>query len=424
MEQLEVIASFDWLKEEEIIGVLGCENNKGEDIFSFEFSKDWLRNHPDIILDRDLHPWTGVQYIKNNLFGCFNDCLPDYWGKLLIELKERQGNKDFIRPTFNLSEWTYLKGVDDFQRVGALRFKSLQTGEYLNADDTYKTPPLVDLKDIVKMSRKVEKDEFEQRNLANRWNERLLRPGTSVGGARPKACVIDNGELYIAKFPSEFDKDNDTRWEYFTNKLAKECGITTADVKLFALSKNTDIFLSKRFDRTADGKRIHMSTAKNLLCTAENRENNVLRSYTDIADLIVENGTDVEKSLQELYRRVAFSICIGNADDHLKNHSFLLTEKGWKLSPVYDINPSYFYNHCLLIDNASNESSLDNLYNAHKLYKLDEDTAYVIIKDVTRNIKYWEEIAGDCGISDLQMDRYKERFENGISWKYNETLKR
>ena len=167
-----------------------------------------------------------------------------------------------------------------------------------------------------------------------------------------------------------------------------------------------------------------MSTAKNLLCTAENRENNVLRSYTDIADLIVENGTDVEKSLQKLYRRVAFSICIGNADDHLKNHSFLLTEKGWKLSPVYDINPSYFYNHCLLIDNASNESSLDNLYNAHKLYKLDEDTAYVIIKDVTRNIKYWEEIAGDCGISDLQMDRYKERFENGISWKYNETLKR
>ena len=127
------------------------------------------------------------------------------------------------------------------------------------------------------------------------------------------------------------------------------------------------------------------------------------------------NGTHVEQSIQELYRRIAFNICIGNADDHLKNHSFILTKKGWELSPVYDINPSIFETHSLLIDGISNKSSLGNLYKAHQLYRLDKDTAYGIIEEVAQNMKTWKSIASDCSISDGEMELFSQRFEVGMS---------
>lgn len=423
MEKLEVVANFDWLEKEETVGFLYYDSLGGNSLYSFEYSNKWLRNHPDIILGNDIRPFVGKQYApENRLFGCFADSLPDYWGKKLIDLKTEQTNNEKV--IYKLSDWDYLKGVEDILRIGGFRYKIPETGEYLNNSETFQVPPLLSLKDLAEAARKVEEGEFMKDTPENRWIERLFKPGSSVGGARPKACVYDNNSLYIAKFPSTIDNWNVGRWEYFANRMAKQCGINTTETKIIPFKTDRDIFLSKRFDRTRDGKRIHMSSALNLLGLTLDDYQKEKHGYSEIADLIVSSGTNVEKSLQELYRRIAFSICIGNTDDHLKNHSFLLTKKGWELSPVYDINPTIYSSHGLLINEYSNESNLNLLYKAYKLYKLDEKTAWGIIKDVTRNMKYWEATALQCGLDRMELGRYSKRIENGMKWDFSDGLKR
>lgn len=417
MERLEVIASFEWLVSEETVGYLGYDRLAGEDYYSFEYAKQWRQKHPDILLGTDLLPMSGKQYAESGkgIFGCFADSLPDYWGRLLIELKIKQNLNTKGRPLFNLSDWDYLKGVEDVLCVGGFRFKDMETGTFLNASENDQVPPMISLEKLYEASQEIEEKELAQEEPA-RWIERLFKPGSSVGGARPKACVSDGNDLYIAKFPSTIDAWNVGRWELFANKMAELCHISTACTQLVSLNNGHDIFLSKRFDRTTDGKRIHMASALNLLGLSSETPYEKYHSYSEIADFIVAHGTDIEQSLQELYRRVALSICIGNADDHLKNHSFLLTKKGWKLSPVYDINPSPNHTHCLLIDGLSNESSLDSLFAAHDLYKIGEDTAYAIIMETVHNMKCWEALARDCGLSDKEMSLFSQRFEEGCSF--------
>ena len=369
------------------------------------------------MLGTDLQPFSGKQYAEKGkgIFGCFADCLPDYWGRLLIELKLYQDQNIERRPTLKLSDWQYLKGVEDFLRVGGFRFKDTEAGIYLNVSENQQVPPMLSLEALYEAAQEVEKKELTQ-DRHNKWIERLFEPGTSVGGARPKACVTDGKDLYIAKFPSTFDTWNVGRWEYFANKMAELCGIRTAKTKILSLSPGHDIFLSKRFDRTPEGKRIHMGSASNLLGLTTETGPGRHHSYSDIADFIVSHGTHVEETLQELYRRVALTICIGNGDDHLKNHSFLLTKKGWELSPVYDINPDICHTHSLLIDGLSNESSLERLFKAHTIYMINEDIAYNIVKDVTLNMREWKSVARDCGLSDKEMETFTERFEEGFSW--------
>lgn len=419
MEQLEVIASFDWLDKEETIGHLGYEKLGGTDVFSFEYTKEWLRNHPDIMLGKDLQLFTGRQYSPSGsgIFGCFADCLPDYWGRMLMDIKLRQSHYNNGTPYQRLSDWDYLKGVEDSLRIGGFRFRPPGTEAYLNTEEVYQVPPILSLNDLYEASQEIENKELDREIPDKRWIDRLFKPGSSVGGARPKACVCDETGLYIAKFPSTTDSINVGRWEYFANKMAERCGLYTTTTKLVSTCDRKDIFLSKRFDRTSDGKRIHLSSALNLLGLTLKSASEQKHGYSEIADFIVSNGTNVEKSLQELYRRVAFTICIGNADDHLKNHSFLLTKKGWELSPVYDINPSLFRSHSLLIDDISDESSLDRLFKAHKMYKIDDNTAFHIINEVTQNMKNWESTARDCGISDDEMKLFAQRFEDGMSWR-------
>ena len=417
MDRLEVIASFDWLEKEETIGYLEHDTLRGADIYSFEYSTKWVKDHPNVILGKDLEMFYGKQYSGNNeIFGCFADCLPDHWGRTLIQLKKKQSAGEHGRMQINLSDWEYLKGVEDSLRTGGFRFKDPLTGEYLNVSGENEVPPVLSLDELFEAAHEIEKNELENKAIDNRWVERLLKPGSSVGGARPKACVTDETGLYIAKFPCSTDYYNVEKWEYFANKMAEQCGIHTTPTRLVKLKSGHDVFLSKRFDRTADGRRIHMSSALNLLGLTLKNRNDVRHSYSEIAELIIAHGTNVENSLRELYRRVAFSIIIGNSDDHLKNHSFLLTKKGWELSPVYDINPSSYHTHCLLIDEASDESSLDRLYKAHEIYMLDEKTAFGIIREMTHSFKYWEQTALKCDISKEEMSVFRDRIEEGLQW--------
>lgn len=422
MESLQVIASFDWLEKEEEIGRLYYEDFRGDGVFSFEYSNEWLKKHSDIGIGTDLRPFTGIQYPheRKDIFCSFADSLPDYWGRKLIALKINQKCRDENIPLQNVSEWDYLKETDDFLRLGALRYKDERTGEYVGSSAKNQVPPLLSLEELYEASRHIEDCIISYETPEKRWVERLFKPGSSVGGARPKACVVDGEELYIAKFPSVTDMADNAKWEYFANKIAENCGIRTAKTRICHLSTDKNVFLSKRFDRSTEGKRIHMASAVSLLGIPPSQISKDIHHYSEIADLIISIGCNVEDSLEELYRRIALNICIGNGDDHLKNHAFLLTRKGWELSPVYDINPDFAKGHALLIDNYSNESSLDILFNAHKDYHLSVDVAYGVIKDVINAMTHWEITASECGLKNNEIDVYRERFDFGTKWKYNE----
>lgn len=427
MDKVEVIASFDWLKEDEIIGTLGHESQRGTDVYSFEYNQNWLRNHPSLNLGEELQQFPGIQYnpFKNKIFGTFSDALPDRWGRRLIDLRIRQEMKEKHEYRSQISDWDYLKEVEDSLRMGGFRFKELETGQYISNNDGFSIPPIIYLDALLEAAGQIEKSELSKLAPEERWVQRLFQPGSSMGGARPKACVRDGNNLYVAKFPSIKDDINISRWEYFAIEMAKECGIQTADCRIITSKDSRDILLSKRFDRTEEGKRRHMASSLTLLGFNDGDGEGNGKGYLDIVDFLLSSGsTGMEKDLEELYRRVAFNICIGNTDDHFRNHAFLLLEDGWHLSPAYDINPTNKYYHALLIDGYTNESNLDILYEAYENYMLDEATARDIIKDVTRAMKYWEATALKCGLSRNEMKIFQQRFEDGISCKIGNTLHR
>lgn len=424
MEKLDVMAGFDWLEKEEKIGTLGHESLRGSDVFSFEFDKNWLNRHSDIILGSDLQPFTGIQYspVGNRIFGCFSDALPDRWGRRLIDLRAAQEQKAKGRTA--LSDWDYLKGVEDSLRMGGFRFKESAEGAYISATPDYSVPPVLHIDELLQAAGEIEKSDYRHMAPEEKWVQRLFQPGSSMGGARPKACVERGGHLYLAKFPSVKDTLNVSRWEHFAHLMAKECGISAAQTEVITAGTGQDILLSRRFDRTDDNRRVHMASSLTLLGFSDGDGEKTGKGYIDMVDFIVASGgTRIEADLEELYRRVAFNICIGNADDHFRNHAFLLDKKGWELSPAYDMNPTNSLYQALLIDDHSNDSDLNQLYKAHELYMLDETTARGIIMDVTRNMKYWEGMAQDAGLSRREIFYFSERFEKGLSFQYSSGLR-
>ena len=424
MEKLYVIASFDWMDKEEKIGTLGHEYLRGSDVFSFEFDKSWLKAFPKINFGQDLRPYTGVQYSRDNhIFGCFSDALPDRWGRRLIDLRTSLETEGKAIHTLSLSDWNYLKGVEDELRMGGFRFQEPDSGAFISSTPSYSVPPVIQIDELLQAAKEIEKSEYKHLKPEKKWIQRLFQPGSSMGGARPKACVQSGGHLYLAKFPSINDDVNVSRWEHFAHLMAKECGINVAETKVIKAGTGQDILLSKRFDRTEDNKRIHMASSLTVLGLTDGDGQRTGNGYLDIVDFIISGGGNhIETNLEELYKRVAFNICIGNTDDHFRNHSFLLGKEGWELSPAYDINPTNSMFQALLIDANSNDSSLNSLYNAHEFYMLDETTARGIIKDVTRNMKYWENMAEDLGLPRREITHFTNRFEQGMEFQYGSGL--
>lgn len=424
MEKLDVIASFDWMDKEEKVGSLGYEYLRGSDVFSFEFDKTWLKRYPKIDFGCDLRPYTGVQYSQgNHIFGCFSDTLPDRWGRRLIDLRaslETEG-----KASHTLSDWDYLKGVEDEMRMGGFRFQDPIDGSFISSTPSYSVPPAIHIDELLQAAKEIEKSEYKHLEPEKKWVQRLFQPGSSMGGARPKACVQSGGQLYLAKFPSINDDNNVSQWEHFAHLMAKECGITVAETQVIKAGTGQDILLSKRFDRTEDNKRIHMASSLTVLGLTDGDGQRNGKGYLDIVDFIISGGGNhIEANLEELYKRVAFNICIGNTDDHFRNHAFLLGKDGWELSPAYDMNPTNSMFQALLIDANTNESSLNHLYNAHELYMLDETTARGIIMDVTRNMKYWESMAEDIGLPRREITYFTDRFEQGMEFQYGAGFRR
>ena len=243
----------------------------------------------------------------------------------------------------------------------------------------------------------------------------LVQPGTSLGGARPKASVVDEmKKLYVAKFPSRKDLYDVGLWEHFAHLMAKSAGISCAETRVITVGSKFHTLLSKRFDRTEDGKRIHFASAMTMLGLTDGQNASTGNGYLDIVDFILQGCCDVDRNLQELYRRVAFNIAIGNTDDHFRNHGFLLTNKGWTLSPAYDLNPTLSYDQSLLINTYTSESSLDILLDSCDDYMLAHKTALTIISQVKQAMSNWRKLATSLGLSTSEQSMFKDRFCSNI----------
>ena len=409
MKKLYVYADFDWLKEVELIGELGYESLRGTDSYSFTFKNEWLRQHSDLFLSDDLNNYPGQQYTQpdKDIFGCFSDALPDCWGRTLLLRREQIAAAEEKRPVRRLSSFDFLTGIDDFSRMGGFRFKDDLDGEFINVRESLKIPPLTDIRELIAASAEIEKCEENNMLPDRKWIAQLVQPGTSLGGARPKANVVDTDKvLYVAKFPSRKDDYDVGLWEHFSHLLATKAGINAAKTKVLATGEKYHTLLSRRFDRTSNGKRIHFASAMSLLGLSDGDNATSGHGYLDIVDFIIQNCTDVDRNLQELYRRVAFNICIGNTDDHFRNHGFLLTAKGWTLSPAYDMNPTLNEYQSLLISSTSNKADLSVLLDACEDYMLNRKTAEKIVSEVVEAVKGWREIAIRQGVSKSEIDMF------------------
>ena len=407
MKRLYVFADFDWLKEPRLIGELSYESLRGSDSYGFCYSDDWLRDYGNLFLSDDLNNYPGQQYTApgKDIFGCFSDALPDRWGRTLINRREQILAKEEKRPVRRLSSFDYLVGIEDYSRMGGLRFKESLEGEYINASEVLRIPPLTDIRELIAASSEIEKSEEENHLPERRWIEQLVQPGSSLGGARPKASVIDENKiLHIAKFPSRKDDYDTGLWEHFSHLLAKKAGIHAAETRVIFTNDKYHTLLSRRFDRKEDGKRIHFASAMTLLGLNDGDNANTGHGYLDIVDFILQNCTNVEDNLQELYRRVAFNICIGNTDDHFRNHGFLLTAKGWTLAPAYDMNPTLNEYQSLLISTDSNKADLSILRDGCEDYMLNRKTAENIVSEVVEAVKKWRELVARLDISEREMD--------------------
>ena len=417
MEKLLIYADFDWLNDIELIGELSYESLRGSDSYGFKFDNNWLKKYGNLFISSDLNNYSGQQYTQpgKDIFGCFSDALPDRWGRTLLNRREQILATDEKRTVRRLSSFDYLKGIDDSSRMGGFRFKEVDKDYYINSDNNLRIPPITSIRELIHASHEIEKSEEQNELPDKRWLTQLIQPGSSLGGARPKASVIDTDKtLYIAKFPSRKDDYNSGLWEHFCHVLAKKAGIKCASTKVITTSDKYHTLLSQRFDRTAEGKRIHFASAMTLLGLSDGDNASTGNGYLDIVDFIIQNCADVNKNLHELYRRVAFNICIGNSDDHFRNHGFLLTPKGWTLSPAYDMNPTSNEYQSLLIDHSTNKAELSILLKACESYMIKKEVANQIISEVTTAIKEWKIMATKLGIANREMNLFSAIFDNRI----------
>ena len=417
MKKLLVYADFDWLKDIELIGELSYESLRGSDSYAFKFNDEWLKLYGNLFISADLNNYKGLQYTQpeKDIFGCFSDALPDRWGRTLLNRREQILASEEKRPVRRLSSFDYLLGIDDSSCMGGFRFKETPDGDFINSSNTLRIPPLTSIRELIHASGEIEKSEEENKIPDKKWLTQLLQPGSSLGGARPKASIVDtNKVLYVIKFPSRKDDYNTGLWEHFCHLLAKKAGINAASTRVISTSDKYHTLLSRRFDRKDDGKRIHFASAMTLLGLSDGANASTGNGYLDMVDFILQNCTEVNKNLQELYRRVAFKICVGNSDDHFRNHGFLLTSKGWTLSPAYDMNPTLNEYQSLLISNSSNKADLTILLDACEDYMLPWDVASKIISEVVIAIRDWKILATKLGITNSEMELFGSTISNRI----------
>ena len=401
----DIYVYADWkeMKEPMLMGTLHSNRLRGKEIFSFEYDKDWLKKGYNHLLDPKLQFYSGLHYADEDQgnFGLFLDSSPDRWGRILMRRREAALARKEGRNADTLYETDYLLGVYDEHRMGAMRYKVDPGGSFLNDNREMASPPWTSLRELEQVSLRLEEDDVIDDPDYLKWLSMLVAPGASLGGARPKASVLDeSGSLWIAKFPSRNDQGDVGGWEIVTYEMAINAGINMAESMARKFSSDHYTFLTKRFDRTATGERLHFASAMTMLGYTDGQDHADGASYLELVEFLQTNGANVNEDLEELWRRIVFSICVSNTDDHLRNHGFILTEKGWVLSPAYDINPVETGTGLKLnISDDDNALDLDLALEVSEFFRLSESRANEIIKEVKSSVSKWREIAGKYGIS-------------------------
>ena len=403
----------NWRKESpSLLGKLRSVFVRGQESFSFEYEPQWLQECDGAYsLDPDLALYRGRQYtpLDKPLFGLFSDSCPDRWGRLLMRRREAtQARKEDRKPR-KLTESDFLLGVFDESRMGALRFSLEEGGPFLSNDPTFATPPWVKLRTLEHASLAFESDDSGQNE---QWLQQLLAPGSSLGGARPKASVLAaDGSLWIAKFPSKNDEYNSGAWEMVVHELAKLCGLHVPEAKLETFSKTGSTFLVKRFDRKGS-QRIHFASAMTLLGKTDGASAADGTSYLDLASFIRSHGANPTEDLRELWKRIVFNMAVSNTDDHLRNHGFLLTPTGWVLSPLYDVNPIPEGN-CLSLNVNEEDNSIDIslALEVAGYFGLTEQESEAAATEICHTVQEnWEKIAQKYGLSRGAVERMRGAF--------------
>lgn len=399
-----------------LMGTLSSAVVLGKEIFSFEYSPQWLQSQYAQKLDPSLGLFAGPQYVhdEQSNFGLFLDSSPDRWGRVLMQRREAQQAKTENRPSLTLLESDYLLGVYDGHRMGALRFRLSDDSPFLDDNTDMASPPWTNLRELEYASRQLENDNAENSSEYAKWLRMLIAPGGSLGGARPKASVLDdNCHPWIAKFPSRRDEVNIGKWEYLTSLLAYKAGINTSPSMIKNFSGDYDTFLTKRFDRTAQGERIHFASAMTLLGKRDGDGGDTGVSYLDIAEFILRSGSQPAEDMEQLWRRIVFFICVSNTDDHLRNHGFLLTDRGWVLSPAYDMNPVPTGSGLSLNISADDYSlSLELALSTAHYFRIKSGRANEIIDEVKTVVGTWHETAKKLKIPAREV----EYMRNAFSW--------
>jgi serine/threonine-protein kinase HipA len=396
------------------IGILHSDIIRGKEVFSFTGGDEWLPHREFHNLDPELGPFLGRQYIRDDKpnFGLFLDSAPDRWGRMLIKRREALAARQEGRVSRTLYETDFLLGVFDGSRMGALRLKLGPEGDFLNNSRETAIPPWAAIQDLEYASMMLEKEDSTNEADYAKWLNMLVRPGSSLGGARPKANIADReGRLWIAKFPSANDSKDTGAWEKALNELAADCGIRTPESIARCFSGKHHTFLAKRFDRTAEGKRIHFASAMTLLGRHDGDDYSSGVSYLDMAALIIRLCAETDRNLEELWRRMVFNIAVSNCDDHLRNHGFLLSPTGWILSPAFDMNPDENGTGLKLnITESDNSLDFDLALSVIPYFRLSSEHAESILSVIKRSVSKWRTAADHYGISKRQQDEMEPAF--------------
>ncbi len=407
---VEVWAGWDGLAAPVLMGALRATPARGKEVLAFEYGATWLRSGNVQVLDPRLQLFTGDQYVSDDApnFGVFLDSSPDRWGRVLLDRREAFLAREAKRPPRKLLELDYLLGVFDGHRMGGLRY-ARSGGPFLDDNTELASPPWTSLRELEQASLRLQADDAEDDPRYGAWLRMLLAPGRSLGGARPKASVLDpKGALWIAKFPSTDDTTDIGAWESVIHVLAARAGLKVPPSKRMKLGSKHHTFLTRRFDRTETGARRHFASAMTLL---DRRDGDIGASYLDLATILARQGAHPERDLEELWRRIAFFICVSNVDDHLRNHGFLLEPAGWSLSPAYDMNPvPHGGGLTLNISETDNAQSLELALDVAKHFRVKVKRANEIIAVVLAAVSTWRAEATKAKIPKDQRERMAPAF--------------
>lgn len=401
MAAIAVYAEWDGLPAPLRLGVLYTQRGAGSELFEFAFDAAALA-HPAAVnlqLDPRLGLFEGRQHPPkgSETFGVFADASPDRWGRLLMRRRlEREQRAGKVGKNIRLHESDYLLGVHDAFRLGALRFRLDDEGDFLDNRHGVAAPPFVQLRELEAASLAFERDEAGTAAAGDDWLRMLIAPGGSLGGARPKATVVDpNGHLWIAKFPSVRDEFDVGVWELIVQTLARSCGLRVSESLARRFANPYHTFLVKRFDRTPQGRRLHFASAMTLTGRQDGDDTSIGASYLEIARVLIDHGAQTDKDLRELWSRIVFNVLVSNTDDHLRNHGFLLVPgKGWRLSEAYDMNPvPDSYGLKLNISQVDNALDLDLVRSVAPYFRIDAKIASEIIERFRSIVKQWSTLA-------------------------------